>query len=87
MSRLEKHALCPYCDYHIEVHTGLTTDQKPSPGDAALCIRCAEFAVFGNGLELEKPSPEALAEILSDPEAALIQQKLHEVLMKRGNKQ
>ena len=54
---------CPHCGARQNAAFGVGNDGKPAIGDVSLCIKCANWMVYGPNLELLEPGPQLLAEI------------------------
>lgn len=57
---------CPYCNALTDCATDPFDDSRPSPGDASVCIKCSEVAVFADDLSLRKPTEEEAMDFSSD---------------------
>jgi hypothetical protein len=53
---------CPYCDNLLDMASGTDKDdpRQPSPGDASVCLHCAQVLIFDPLLTLRKPLPGEL---------------------------
>lgn len=49
---------CPGCGYVCDHAADLEECGRPNPGDVSVCINCAAAHVFGEDLELRKPTKE-----------------------------
>lgn len=52
------------CGKQLDACSG---DNRPSPGDATLCIDCGSLNFFGDDLRLRKPTDEEMLEAAADP--------------------
>lgn len=52
---------CPVCKYTLDAATDPKSNAQPAPGDATVCINCASFLMFGEGLTLREMSLEEVA--------------------------
>jgi hypothetical protein len=43
---------CPECDDKITCHAGVTTEDKPDPGDVSICAVCGAILQFGPDLKV-----------------------------------
>lgn len=62
---------CPFCGHRLDRAANAPGDPRtkpPGPGDAALCMECAQFSVYDEGGErLRKPTATELALIQENP--------------------
>jgi hypothetical protein len=79
LKAMDHEITCPHCGFLANGHTCVTDNQgpplSPEPGNLSICPKCSEPAMFdmvNDKLDLRKITPDEMAEIMSDPEAALI---------------
>lgn len=59
---------CPVCFYEIDGHQHLSGDGRvPKPGDRTLCGCCGSFNIFTEGLQLRRPTPDEMIDIINEP--------------------
>jgi hypothetical protein len=50
---------CPFCKYEVDTATGISgKGSGPGPGDISLCLKCGEFAAYGDDMQLRKPTDD-----------------------------
>lgn len=62
---------CPWCGTVQTKATGLDPRSNAAPvaDDVSICVACARPALFtGAGLEIRRPSPDELADIMANPD-------------------
>jgi len=66
---------CPYCEHKMDrsLNAEVGQDCKPSPGSISICLRCNKIAIFTEGLQQRKPTPEELEAALKLPAVTLAQ--------------
>lgn len=60
MKSMELDTICPHCKYvmdHVS-STPFNPRAKPKVGDITMCIRCGEWAVFKEDLQLREPTDD-----------------------------
>lgn len=63
-------SVCPYCEKLLDAAGALDKDTTPKPGDASICVYCAQMLIFNHKLVLRKPHADEIAMIRKvDPEA------------------
>ena len=73
---------CPQCSYEMTDASGVGHNERPSPGDWTVCIRCAAVLRFTEEIGVREASGKELAEL--DPESALaIAQAVHAIRQMR----
>jgi len=79
-------AVCPWCGKEGDVASGLDTDDRPSPGDYAVCIYCAGVNCYDEVLRLVR-CPEEVWRTDPDNFAVLVEARrvvrINNALMKR----
>ena len=68
---------CPHCDYPNTGAMGIDHDDKPSPGDASICIECGGISVFDQNLRLIKATSDQYNAIMQNP---VVQRARSEIL-------
>ena len=58
---------CPHCGKEFTGHMNASGEEPPKPGDASICIVCANLSIFDATLRLRKPTDEEKREALDDP--------------------
>jgi hypothetical protein len=60
--------LCPHCGYLFDAIGALNSDAKtPKPGDASICLNCAEILMFLTPTMFRKPTESELRAIRDEP--------------------
>lgn len=72
---------CPHCGHRTDAATGIGTNDRPDPGDLAVCIRCGGVAIY-TVLGSRLPTVEELVEAFRDPRVRAAQRA---VKMSRAN--
>ncbi len=52
---------CPHCGHRLDSNSGLSTEDGPSVGDYSVCINCAGWVVYTDGMGLRPISAEEIA--------------------------
>lgn len=68
---------CPVCKYTLDAATDPKSNATPSPGDATVCINCASFLMFGDGMKLREMTLEEVAQCDADTLAGLKNARRH----------
>lgn len=74
MTDMKIRAHCPMCGYEVDDASGVgeAKDDRPEPGNVAICIRCAGVGVYfvqsDNTLGLRPPTAEQTLEFADDEE-------------------
>jgi len=45
-------SFCPLCGHKLDAASGMDTDDRPSPGDAGVCIQCATPLIYQDDLTM-----------------------------------
>jgi hypothetical protein len=53
-------SLCPDCGYQLDCATGVDNDDRPSPGDLTLCLKCTQFLQYNDDMVLVPLAPHTL---------------------------
>lgn len=77
-------AQCPSCGKIVDRATVVGSRGRPKPGDATVCIGCGEVALFGDDLQLRRPTTKEVAELKADFRIAAIQEALRVLNEERG---
>lgn len=69
-------AQCPHCGHRLNA-AQFGEQQRPRPGDLAVCIGCGEAVQFGPRLKLRRVPLRVLALLLPDEKEDLIKVQSH----------
>lgn len=54
---------CPHCGAELNGALNPIDDHAPAPGDATICLECAEWSIFTEDLHLRLPTPEEMNDL------------------------
>jgi hypothetical protein len=66
-------ALCLHCRQPLDAATDAVGDNRPSPGDATICMYCGTIAVFADDMTLREPNREEARDLAGDPRVLRVQ--------------
>ena len=78
---------CPHCNYEVDASTDIAGGRTPRPGDISLCINCAGWMEYGEGLALILPTIsefEILLDLPAETRAKTI--KIREAIIALGRR-
>jgi len=81
MKTIDTTGSCPYCGKRFDHTSDVESEHVPEPGNITICVGCAGILVFGNNMEIQKPTPDQLEELKSHPAVKRMQSA---VLLSRG---
>lgn len=78
-TELDKIGICPHCWKTHDAATAVGTPLKlrPKPGDLTCCMRCGEFSMFAEDLDLVPIPVEIMQQLPLDVLDALEQARAH----------
>ena len=79
---------CPHCRHPVNSATDFTLGHPPRPGDASMCLYCAELAMFQEvmGAMVLVPLPAHLvARAEADPHVMVLREELRRAQRARGD--
>ena len=62
---------CPSCGVWMDGATGITSDDRPDPGDLTICFYCVKVAVYDDDLTLRRPNAAEAAAAAANPKVIM----------------
>lgn len=69
--KLGKTITCPWCGYKADAAAGVNHEDRPEPGDRALCFNCGEWSIFDDNMDYRKPTLAEFVEIGLDEDCRI----------------
>ena len=66
-------AACLDCGYAVDAAAGMTTDNRPDPGDISICLMCGHIMAFADDLTFRPLTDAEMIDIAGDPKIVAMQ--------------
>lgn len=67
---------CLNCGKRLKLASSITTDARPDPGDATVCLDCGHVMVFADDLSVREPTDAEVIELAGDADLLATQEML-----------
>lgn len=67
---------CTNCGRIVDSATGVSTNNQPNPGDAAVCVGCGHIMAYAEDRTLRELTDDEIKEVAGNPEILLLQRAL-----------
>jgi hypothetical protein len=75
---------CPQCDYELTSVSNALGKGAPDRGDVSLCLNCGQLLIFDRDICPRKASAGEVRELMKDPVAWAVIERMQRLITQRG---